>query len=207
MRRKMCLLCGVTMVTGWQIGACVQALPLIPINVPLSGGLASFQVEGGTPAKSTGTASFDNGGINIGRGNIELDPSVITITPTPAGSGKRSSTTAQDTEPIQSCQDACGVAGLAAADCTKICQDQTLRVTLWLDTAENSSTVCDNGTQFGPFDVTLVNGVPTTVSPSTVNIQGVLGLLNSGSFSICIEVISPIAGTVTIGGLTFNVGL
>lgn len=203
MRRKSCLLIGAAILTGWQIGACVQAIPLIPIEIPLSGGLASFQVDAGTPAESTGTASFDSP-IAIGRGTIELDPSVITLTPAGSGSGK---VVANNQQAVQDCQDACAAAGLPAADCNTICQDQTLRVTVWLDTPANSTTVCDSGTQFGPFDVTLENNAPTAVSPSSVNIAPALALLNSGSFSICIEVISPIAGTVTIGGLTFNVGL
>jgi len=207
MRRKLGMLCGAAVLAGSQIGGCLQAIPLVPVDVPLTGGLASFSVQAGSPAKNTGTTSFDSGGITIGRGNLELDPSVISVTPVGTGGGKVVGTALQGTGAIEDCQTACAAAGLAQADCGKICQDQTLRVSVWLDSTANAATVCDTGVQFGPFEVTLVDNVPTAVSPNAVNLQPGLALLNSGEFSICIEVISPIAGTVAIGGITFNVGL
>ncbi len=172
---------GAVTVATWQLSGCSLA-PLIPIDVPLSASLAEFSVQGGAAAKSSGTASFETGGISVGRGTIELDPSVITVTPA-NGAGSKGRLNYQETS--------------------------TLTITVWIAPIDDADTVCDTGEQYGPFDVTLdENYVPVSISPSSVTLsQTTLDLLNAGQFSLCIEVASPIDGTVTIASLTLNLGL
>jgi hypothetical protein len=174
-------LAGVVTVLGWQLNGCSIA-PLIPINVPLSGGLASYDVQADEAAKSSGTANFDTGGIQVGRGTLELDPSAITVTPAEASSSK-GNVTFQATS--------------------------TLEITVWIASADLADTVCETGEQYGPFSVTLdENYVPTAISPSSVTLsQNTVDLLNAGEFALCIEVLSPVTGTVTINSMTLNLGL
>jgi len=174
-------LVGVVTVLGWQLGGCSIA-PMIPVNVPLSGGLAAYDVQADEPAKSSGTANFDTGGISVGRGTIELDPSVITVTPA-NGTGSKGGVAFQETS--------------------------TLEITVWVASVDLADTVCEAGEQYGPFSVTLdENFVPIAITPGSVTLsQNTIDLLNAGEFALCIEVISPIDGTVTIGSMTLNLGL
>ena len=172
---------GAVMVTGWQLGGCTM-MPLIPGDIPLSGGLAQFDVQAGEAAKSSGTGSFSLEGISLGHGSIELDPSAITLTPA-GGAGSKGAVNLQETS--------------------------TLVITVWIAPIDEVETVCDAGEQYGPFDVTLdENYVPVSIDPSSITLSGgTLDLLNAGEFSLCIEVVSPIDGTVTIESLTLNLGL
>jgi hypothetical protein len=80
-----------------------------------------------------------------------------------------------------------------------------LEITVWIASGDEVETVCDTGEEYGPFSVKLEDNVPVSVDPSEVTLsQNTLDLLNSGSFSLCIEVISPVDGIVTISSLTFN---
>jgi len=50
------------------------------------------------------------------------------------------------------------------------------------------------------------NATSVSVTPESVTVA-TLALLNSGSFGACVEVISPVDGTVIVSEVTFNVGL
>lgn len=149
-------------------------------QISLGGGLNRYEVTAGEPLRKSGTAGLGDVPVTLGSGSIAIDPDVITVTPSGAG---KLGTLLQGTS--------------------------TLQVTVWVGSLDESGTVCDTGDQYGPFEVTLdANLVPTAVSPSTVTLtQSTLDALNSGQFSLCIEIISPVTGVVTIASLTFNLGL
>lgn len=166
---------------AWQVGGCNLAslVPIPPVTFELGAGLAEFEVQAGQAVRNSGSGGFDLSGFSIGRGSIELDANVITVTPSGSGAGKGS---------------------------VNLQESGTLEITVWIASGDEVDTVCETGEQYGPFDVTLdENNVPISVAPSEVTLsQNTLDLLNSGSFSLCIEVISPVDGTVTISSLTFN---
>ncbi len=151
-----------------------------PSVIPLTGGFQSFDVTAGEPSQQSGTSDLGDLPITLGSGSIEIDPSVITVTP--SGSGKFF---------------------------TRLQDNDVLRITVWVGTIDEEETVCTTGDEYGPYDVTLdENLVPVSVDPSTVNLRdSTLDALNSGEFSLCVEVVSPVTGEVTIESLTFNLGL
>ena len=152
--------------------------PQFTAEFDLTGGLGTFEVQAGVPAENRGTSNFTIEGGTISSGSVELDPSVITVTPA-AGTNKAN------------------VAMQA---------NQTLIVTVQIAQADQIDTVCDVGEQYGPFTVVLdENYVPVSIDPSTVTLsQNTIDLINLGQFSICLRVESPVDGTVTIQNLVFN---
>jgi hypothetical protein len=149
-------------------------------QISLGGSLNSYEVTAGEPLRKSGTANLGDVPVTLGSGTIAIDPNVITVTPTGAG---KLGTLLQGTS--------------------------TLQVTVWVGSLNEAATVCETGDQYGPFIVTLnANLVPTAVSPSNVTLtQATLDALNSGQFGLCIEIVSPVTGVVTISSLTFNLGL
>lgn len=149
-------------------------------QINLGGSLNSYEVTAGEPLRKSGTAGLGDIPVTLGSGSIAIDPSVITVTPTGAG---KLGTSLQGTS--------------------------TLQVTVWVGSFGEAATVCETGDQYGPFTVTLdANLVPTAVSPSNITLTpSTLDALNSGQFSLCIEIVSPVTGNVTISSLTFNLGL
>lgn len=77
----------------------------------------------------------------------------------------------------------------------------TAQVYAYVATASDNEVVCDTGEQYGPFDITIsdtfqpvsIDPPQATATPST------LWIINSGSFSVCLELHSPIAGNLDIG--------
>jgi hypothetical protein len=166
---------------GW-LSSCSPTAFQRATTLELGTGLGVFQVTAGEPARNTGTQMGDPVEINLGSGSIELDPGVITVTPTPTTEGK----------------------ARAAMHVVS-----TMTVTVWIGTVDQLPTVCEEGEQYGPFTVGLdENNIPEEIDPSRVTLSDrTLDLLNGGDFSLCIEVVSPVTGTVTIESLTFNLGL
>ena len=184
-KRTFVLMVGVVVVTAWQVGGCAGGLAnLIPeqaVDFGLGSGLGQFEVTAGQPTAKTGTGSFDLGEYSVGRGSVELDPDAITVTPSDSSGNK-------------------GTVNLQ--------QTNTLEIIVWIASVDAIDTVCESGEQYGPYEVTLDEDyVPIAIDPSLITLsQSTLGLLNSGEFSLCIQVISPVDGTVTIESLTFNLG-
>jgi hypothetical protein len=176
---------GVAVVTAWQVGGCggglASLIPEQPVDFALGSGLGQFEVTAGQPAAKTGTGSFDLGEYSVGRGSVELNPNVITVTPS-ASSGNKGTVNLQQTT--------------------------TLEITVWIAASAEIDTVCEAGEQYGPYNVTLDEDyVPVAIDPPQVTLsQSTLDLLNGGEFSLCIQVVSPVDGTVTIESLTFNLG-
>ena len=172
---------GLAIVAAWPFGGCRQAFTQ-PTVFELTQGLGEFDVLANTPVDKSRLVTLDTGGSTLGSGSLQIDPSVITITPTASGGGK-----------IQLNQQG----------------TSQLIVTAWVGTVEELTTVFDAGDEYGPYTVTLdTNNVPVSVSPSSINLTDkTIGLLNGGQFSLGLRVLSPIDGMVTIGSLTFNLGL
>lgn len=175
------VLSGLCVVSLLTIEGCTPSALRRQVNLGLNNSQATFNVEAGVAARNTGSYSFDNGGITIGSGSIALDPAAITFTPADAG-GK-----------IRVAQQA---------------SNSTMTVTVWIDGPDALATVCETGEDYGPFTVTLVDNVPVSISPNTVELsRPTINLLNSGSFTLCIEVLSELTGTVTINRLVLDLGL
>lgn len=168
-----------TCVLAWQLAGCTGSPLQTSVDFNLGESLGEFEVTADEPKDNSGTSQFDTP-VTIGRGSLELKPSAITVTP--SGAPKEVGT-------IQA--------------------ESTLVVTVWIAPADEIDTVCGGGEEYGPFNVTLDdNNVPTAVEPSRVTFtQETIGLLNGGEFSLCVRVVSPIDGTVTIESLVFNLGL
>lgn len=183
---------------------CPSLIPTVPIDVDLDdAGAGSFDVVAGTPVQRTAQLTGGGSSIDIGRGSVQLDPSVITYSP--AGGPAKGLLNAQA---VENCQDACDAAGIDSELCSSVCADGQISVRVWVGTLDEIETVCATGDEYGPFLVTLENGEPTAVDPSSVTLTDeTLNLLNGGDFSICVEVIAPEDGNVLIDSLRFNVGL
>ena len=184
-RKIWAIVFGAVVLAAWQLPGCAGLGSLIPLQTvafDLGSGLGEFEVQAGQPARKTGTGAFELPDITLGRGTVELDPDVITVTPADSGGAK-------------------GTVNLQ--------QTSILEVTVWIASTDEVETVCETGEQYGPYEVTLdENYVPISIDPPTVTLtQNTLDLLNAGEFSLCIQVVSPVDGTVTIESLTFNLGL
>ncbi len=195
---------GLTVVGMLQVSGCTPITFPIPFDL-VGANLGTFGVQAGEPERVSGALTFDNTtGIEVGSGDLEISPESISVTPAQTGSGKFAPTAQQ----VETCLDACNLAGVDAAVCSDVCENNQLRVTVWIGTAETIAAACENGDEY-VFDVTLNDdGQATSVSvaPSQMT-QGTIDLFNSGAFGICVEVISPIDGTILIDTLTANVGL
>ncbi|MFH1108071.1 MAG: hypothetical protein V1790_02585 [Planctomycetota bacterium] len=180
MRTKTLTTMGLMAIACLPLAGCPQVR--IPVEFSLAGGLGTFAVTAGEPTQNRGTGSLADTQINIGSATMKIDPSNITITPANGGGGK-------------------GTVNLQAGG--------TLVVSASIASADAVDTVCESGEKYGPFDIALdVNYQPVSVDPSSVTLsQNTIDLINGGEFSLCIEVTSPIDGTVTIAALSFSLGL
>ena len=175
------LLVGLAAFSVLQFAACRQQVQ-IPAEFQLDD-LGTFQVEAGVPTQNRGTGSLGDNPIDIGSGTMLLDPASITFTPADGG-GSKGSINQQD-------------------------GGEELVVTAWIAAVDEVDTVCETGEEYGPFTVTLdEDNQPTTVDPDSVTLtQTTIDLINGGEFSLCIEVVSTLDGTVTIEVLDFTLGL
>ncbi len=180
--RNRVLTIGVAMVVGaFALNGCRQALR-VAAEFQLGGGLGTFAVTAGEPVTNSGSGSLGDAAVNIGSGSIILDPNDITVTPADTGGGK-------------------GTVNLQ--------EGGTLVVRAWIASVDELATVCVDGEGYGPFNVELDADLqPVSVDPSSITLtQNTLDLINAGEFSLCIEVTSPVDGTVTIDALDFSLGL
>lgn len=166
----------------WPLGGCPNAIPTQEVPFTLSQGLGDFEVTAGTPTEKSRLVTLESSGITLGRGSLEIDPSVITVTPATDGGGK-----------IQLSQQG----------------TSNLEVTAWVGTVDELTTVFETGDEYGPYTVTLdANHVPVSVSPGSVNLTDkTIDLLNDGQFSLGLRVVSPVTGSVSIESIIFNLGI
>lgn len=183
-KRTLMLTASTIMLGLWQSGGCASLIPLQPVAFDFNGGNGLvLQTQPGTTAKQSLRLQFDPGGINIGRGNMQINPSAVEFTPADAGNGK----------------------GLATYQTGDLILDVSARVAA----ASALETVCDEGESYGPYRVTLDEEFNVvSISPATISLtQTTIDLINGGDFALCLEVASPVAGTVTIFSLVLNLGL
>ena len=187
----------------WQFVGCGGILPQITVPVRL-GGSGTFDVQPGVPVTKNLTATFDTGNLTVGSGSVAVDPSLMTV--------NRAS--AKTTQAATGCSDACGQAGLSAAECSQICADGEVHVIVLIGAGDEESTVCTTGERYPPqdqadaFRVTLVNDVPTSVTPDSISFQPrTLQALNDGSASFCVTVIAGFSGQVILDQVTLTAGL
>ena len=180
MRIRTWLSMGLLTIACLPLGGCPQRIR-IPVEFSLEGGLGTFEVQAGVPKSNHGPYNYTGQRINVGSGSVTIDLDDITVTPADGGGGK-------------------GTVNL---------QGGTLTVTAWIAPADEVDTVCETGEEHGPFSVELdENNQPVSIDPSSVPLsENTLDLINGGTFSLCIEVVSPIDGTVTIDALSFSLGL
>jgi hypothetical protein len=164
------------------LGGCPNVIPEQAVEVALGNELGSFDVPANSPVRKSGIIRLDTGGINLGRGSLEIAPDVIEFTPAEQTGGKHQVT-------------------LQATN--------TFEVTIWVASADQVEMVFDVGDEYGPFEVTLNDAnEPVAVNPSRVTLSGgTIDLIESGEFSIGIEAVSTVDGSITIASLTFNLGL
>jgi len=154
----------------------------VPIELSLAaGGFGTFLVEAGVPEKNKGPYSLTGRQVNVGSGSLTIYLADISVAPADGGGGK-------------------GTVNL---------QGGTLRITAWIAPADEVETACETGDQYGPYSVELdEDDQPVSKHPSNIPLSDeTLDLINGGSFSLCIEVVSPIDGTVTIDALSIDLGL
>jgi len=156
---------------------CPQALR-VTIPVDLGEDLGTFEVQAGETVQHRATTGVPQSSIDIGSGTISINTDDITVTPAPGKFGVN-------------------------------LQGGNLIITAWIDTLAAIDTVCETGEEYGPFTVELdEDWNVVSIDPSSVTLtQTTIDLLNGGEFSLCIEVTSPVDGTVSIDTLTFRVGL
>gem|GEM_PF-6199507 len=198
------------MITLGFVSTILSVLPgcsAITIPVPVSlteAGVGSFDVMAGVPANAKANFSFtlEQRG---GSGRLSIDPANVSIQPTNTATGKVSALTFQEQN---ACLDACSSAGVAADTCDTVCTQGELLVTIWIGSQDAIAADCASGDQFVFYVVLDASGNATSVSVAPTSLpQSTLDLLNGGSFGACVEVLSPIDGTVVVDTLTFNVGL
>lgn len=165
---------------GLWIHGCTQ--PFIPIPVTLGGetGLV-FNVEPGTPSSRNLPVNLDlSSDLRVGSAALRLGADNITYQP--SGAGK----------------------GAVIAQGATITVDVTVRIA----GSDELESVCDNGEEYGPFEVVFdAEFNVVSIDPSTVTLSDdTVALINSGGFSLCIDVESTDGGTVTINGYTIVVG-
>jgi hypothetical protein len=177
----------------------------IPVPVSLTdAGVGEFEVQAGVPKNARANFSFTLGRSG-GSGSLSIDPANVSVQTANTTGGKVSALTLQEQNV---CLNACLLADVDAATCGEVCTDGELRVTIYIGTQEGIQADCEAGDMF-VFEVELDadgNATSILVTPDSVS-QDLLDLLNTGSFGACVEVISPVDGTVRVDSLTFNVGL
>jgi hypothetical protein len=153
----------------------------VPVPVEFDGGAGlQFDVIAGQSKSEARTANLTVAR-EFGSGAIQLNVDEIIVSPT--DEGNKVSATLQAT--------------------------QVPEVTVHLGGFDDLATVCDTGESYGPFEVTLdENFQPVSISPASVTLSQIsIELLNTGKFSFCLDVLSPVSGSVVIEGMTFQVGL
>jgi hypothetical protein len=172
--------------------------------VPVSLGgspIGQFDVAAGVPTQKTDTVQVGEFEVTPGSGDIEIPLDGITVNT--ANGGAKVRLTQQQTGV---CSTACLAAGVDSATCEEVCSQNRLLITVWI--GDDQNTVCDDGDEYEAVVQLDDNGDPTSVSISPSQLtQNTIDLLNSGSFAICVEVISPVTGEILIDELVFNLGL
>ena len=160
---------------------CPAPIQLPPVEVPLSGSLGEFALEAGVPKQVSGPATVPSAGVTIANATLRIDPSPITVGPSESAKARQA----------------------------QVGEANTAVITVWVASANQASTVCDEGERYGPFTIEFDDDyVIQSITPSQVTLsQNTVDLLNSGQVSLCIEAVMSIDGTISIGSLVIQVGV
>jgi len=76
----------------------------------------------------------------------------------------------------------------------------------YISSASESASTCVSGEKYGPFTISVENNnQPSSVSPAKATAtKPTLSIVNAGSFSVCLEVVSPIAAKADLDGVSIN---
>jgi hypothetical protein len=79
---------------------------------------------------------------------------------------------------------------------------------LRVGSAEQEATVCTEGELYGPFDITLAdNFQPASVVPATAEAtRHTLDVINTGSYSICVQIMPTVTAVADLNSLTVDIG-
>jgi hypothetical protein len=82
------------------------------------------------------------------------------------------------------------------------------RMTIRVARFEDSATVCSTGELYGPFEIALENDFSaSSVSPASANAtQNTLDIVNTGGYSICIEVLPAVNATASLDFIEVDIG-
>lgn len=220
MQNKLTIATGLCLVAAWSTGGCAPIRFAVPID---TGGtsLAEFDLTAGTPAEATASfAGFDTGGITIGSGSFELDPSAVSITPFDSTGNKKLGPLQQALcnaqEEAQNLLDTCLGVGTTLEECEQEALDavlaclgdeNTLEISCWIN--ETEADVFTNGDEYGPYRVTFDDsGQGTSVSPTSIELTSrTVGLLNSGTFGLGCRMVIGQDATATFDSFVLNLGL
>lgn len=199
------MLIGLTGVAACQLAGCNISALIPPVELHVN---TDFDVQAGVPSQKTVQFSAMDFPVDFSGGTIDLDPSMITVTPSDA-SGSKSSLAHQDGVGESACLDVCGLAGVDATTCSNVCSSGELAITIWVGSPEDIVADCGNGDEY-QFRVTLdgeSQPVSVTATPSSL-LPATRALMNAGSqIAMCIEVISPIDASVSIGTFVLHMRL
>lgn len=219
---------GLAMTTMWQLAGCGGSAPASePGGTELKISVGQFDLDAGVPARTKARGELGTGGAALASGEIEIDISGISVTPRdPAeakGVLKKVVELAGDEATKRRSDEGLGKSGRSermpsasvgvpsafqtrAKTPTSQQADSVLEITIWIAEAALYDTVCDDGTRYGPYRVTLdADYAPTAIDPPTISLtDATINVLNTGEFSLCIGMLSPITGTIEIESLTFH---
>lgn len=85
-------------------------------------------------------------------------------------------------------------------------QNSSSTVTYRVGTMEQAETVCETGVLYGPFIVALdANDQPTSIDPPTSALTAAsVEVINTGQFSVCVQVMSKRRAMVSVGNLAVD---
>jgi hypothetical protein len=79
------------------------------------------------------------------------------------------------------------------------------QVTARIGYAEDVDTVCQTGSLYGPFTITGTTQ-PETIDPPTISAEpSALSVINTGSFVVCLEVVSPVNAIINVDEVAVDV--
>jgi len=171
-------------------------------------------VEAGKPNERTIIINNEIPRIKAGQGSLAIPIDGITVDRTeekarslfPARSSLAISTNCKSL-----CKSALDEGLVLQADCDTICTQGLLSTTGWL--GPKSDNACSKQSKQASdeyrYEFTLdENAVVTSVSPPSLKLtEKSIALINSGSYGICLRVLSPIDAEITIKKLSITAGL
>lgn len=161
---------------------CPQTPLVVTTDFPLNDSLGLFILTAGETQQARGTIEITGDSATVGSGTFTIGPANIVVTPANGAPGK-------------------GTVNLQGGG--------VIEIRVAIAATDAVDTVCDDGDSYGPFHITLdADDVPVSVDPSEVTLTpATIDLINSRGFSVCLEVTSPLDGTIDINALTFSFGL